>query len=62
MAFAILIFSEGFGQRNLSAIKIGRNQNSKNNIAWVKVGPWYLQLIIITTFLLKQWQNKEDAP
>ena len=26
-------------QRNLSAIYIGRNQNSINNIAWVKVGP-----------------------
>ena len=54
MAFAILIFSEGFGQRNLSAIKIGRNQNSKNNIAWAKVGPWYLQLMILPHFLLKQ--------
>ena len=27
-------------QCNLSAIYIGRNLNSINNIAWVKVGPW----------------------
>ena len=26
-------------QHNLSAIYIGRNQNSMNNIAWVMVGP-----------------------
>ncbi len=31
---------------------IGRNQNSINNIAWGKVGPWPLSLTIITIFFL----------